>query len=63
MFDLSAAEQELACQTDHKGILDQMDQLFADEKIRPQDKVRITMLYALRYGTDKASELDTFVGQ
>jgi len=63
VFDLSAAEQELACQTDHKGILDQMDQLFADEKIRPQDKVRITMLYALRYGTDKASELDTFVGR
>lgn len=34
IFDLSAAEQELACQSDHKGVLDQMEQLFADEKIR-----------------------------
>ena len=34
VFDLSAAEQELACQSDHKGVLDQMEQLFADEKIR-----------------------------
>jgi vacuolar protein sorting-associated protein 45 len=61
IFDLSAAEQEIACQSDHRGILDQMDQLFGDAKVRHEDLVRITMLYALRYGQAKDSELDTFV--
>jgi len=59
LLDLSACEQDLVCQSDHKEIIKVIDGLLDNPKIRVKDKVRLVMLYALRY-EKSATSLDAF---
>ena len=51
LFDISALEQDLACQQDHKRQLQDMNEMFDRKEVSPIDKLRLGLLYALRYET------------
>eukprot|EP01012_Entosiphon_sulcatum_P003256 TRINITY_DN10974_c0_g1_i1.p1 TRINITY_DN10974_c0_g1~~TRINITY_DN10974_c0_g1_i1.p1 ORF type:complete len:560 (+),score=123.46 TRINITY_DN10974_c0_g1_i1:1547-3226(+) len=56
LLDVSALEQDLACNDDHRGQLEQLDQILARD-IEPMDCLRLVLLYALRYETDGNNQL------
>eukprot|EP00741_Cyanophora_paradoxa_P017320 tig00020961_g16730.t1 len=49
LLDCSEVEQELACQENHNSAAQRVSELLAQPKIDPWDKLRLVMLYALRY--------------
>ncbi|KAG1674112.1 Vacuolar protein sorting-associated protein 45 [Nymphon striatum] len=49
MLQVSEAEQELACQSDHSKSLQKIRHLIGDSKVRDIDATRLVLLYALRY--------------
>lgn len=51
LFDISALEQDLACQQDHKRQLQEVNDMFDRKEVSPVDKLRLGLLYALRYET------------
>eukprot|EP00052_Salpingoeca_macrocollata_P011810 m.91195 g.91195 ORF g.91195 m.91195 type:complete len:558 (-) comp18207_c0_seq2:51-1724(-) len=60
LLDVSEAEQELACQANHSEVVQKMRQLLADQKVRDIDRLRLVMLYALRYERQD-STIDEFI--
>jgi hypothetical protein len=50
-FDLSEIEQELAATNNHKEVVDRVREIFGNPKLRDIDRVRLVMIYALRYVT------------
>lgn len=49
LMRVSELEQELACAQDHSAAMDALLQLMEDPRIEWNDKLRLVMLYALRY--------------
>ena len=56
---VSALEQSLACEQDHNSAVERVRELLKDRTVQFRDKLRIVMLYALRYEQVK-NELSTF---
>lgn len=53
LLDVSELEQELACSQDHSSAYEKIQRFIADPKIEFSDKLRLAMLYALRYENSK----------
>jgi vacuolar protein sorting-associated protein 45 len=49
LMKVSALEQALACEQDHNTAVEQVKNLLDDKSIGFEDKIRVVMLYALRY--------------
>mmetsp|Transcript_1481 Transcript_1481/g.3326 ORF Transcript_1481/g.3326 Transcript_1481/m.3326 type:complete len:594 (-) Transcript_1481:583-2364(-) len=49
LMEVSEIEQQLACVQDHRTAQKQVTGILADDKVRDLDKLRIALLYALRY--------------
>ncbi|RWS00836.1 vacuolar protein sorting-associated protein 45-like protein, partial [Dinothrombium tinctorium] len=58
LFEVSEAEQELACQSNHSESLKKIRRLIANENVRYVDALRLVLLYALRY--EKHSSNDVY---
>jgi vacuolar protein sorting-associated protein 45 len=63
LLDLSACEQDIACQSDHKAAVSQIDALLKNASVTNKDKVRLIMLYALRYGGQSSNQVDKFLSR
>ncbi|CAM9676026.1 unnamed protein product [Phaeothamnion confervicola] len=69
LLDVSQFEQELACNEDHAAHYRELMDKLANARIKPPDKLRLAMLYALRYEDTgnlrsvKAKLLDTGLPQ
>lgn len=59
LMKVSALEQSLACEQDHNSAVERVRELLKDRTVQFRDKLRIVMLYALRYEQVK-NELSTF---
>jgi hypothetical protein len=59
LMKVSALEQTLACEQDHNIAVEQVRELLKDKSVQFKDKLRIVMLYALRYEQIK-NEIATF---
>jgi len=59
LMRVSELEQELACNNDHGPAMDMLLQLVDDPRIAFSDKVKLVLLYALRYETAK-HQIPTF---
>mmetsp|Transcript_40702 Transcript_40702/g.91505 ORF Transcript_40702/g.91505 Transcript_40702/m.91505 type:complete len:318 (-) Transcript_40702:204-1157(-) len=51
LFEISALEQDLACVQDHPRQLKELNAMLAAPEVSPVDKLRLGLLYALRYET------------
>ncbi|XP_074596287.1 vacuolar protein sorting 45 [Brevipalpus obovatus] len=60
LMDVSEAEQEMACQLEHSRSVKKVRQLLSDSRVRNIDRLRLVMLYALRFGKHSSSELQEF---
>ncbi|RKP06825.1 Sec1-like protein [Thamnocephalis sphaerospora] len=49
LLEVSELEQNLACNESHASDLRALEKMIADPKIREENKLRLTLLYALRY--------------
>jgi len=56
MMEVSALEQELACRDDHDSAKTKIFQILRNHKIPPLNKLRLVMLYALRYEKNPARD-------
>jgi len=60
LFDISRLEQEIACSNDHSNHKKELMEKIANPKIQPTDKLRLTLLYLIKYESyDEARELKT----
>ena len=60
LFDISRLEQEIACSNDHSNHKKELIEKIANPKIQPTDKLRLTLLYLIKYESyDEARELKT----
>eukprot|EP00475_Leptophrys_vorax_P018521 TRINITY_DN2534_c0_g1_i1.p1 TRINITY_DN2534_c0_g1~~TRINITY_DN2534_c0_g1_i1.p1 ORF type:complete len:588 (+),score=191.58 TRINITY_DN2534_c0_g1_i1:697-2460(+) len=59
LMKVSALEQSLACEQDHASAVDQVRELVKDPKVSFDDKLKLVMLYSLRYEKAK-NETPTF---
>lgn len=60
LFDISRLEQEIACSNDHSTHKKELLEKIASPKIQPTDKLRLTLLYVIKYESyDEARELKT----
>ncbi|XP_053207799.1 vacuolar protein sorting-associated protein 45-like [Panonychus citri] len=57
LMDVSEAEQELACQSEHSKSLKKVRQLLEDNRVQNIDKLRLVMLYALRFENNSNQEI------
>eukprot|EP00735_Rhodelphis_limneticus_P003327 TRINITY_DN1478_c0_g1::TRINITY_DN1478_c0_g1_i1::g.27167::m.27167 TRINITY_DN1478_c0_g1::TRINITY_DN1478_c0_g1_i1::g.27167 ORF type:complete len:273 (-),score=57.47,sp/O08700/VPS45_RAT/38.29/2e-52,Sec1/PF00995.18/4.6e-47 TRINITY_DN1478_c0_g1_i1:179-880(-) len=57
LLDLSQLEQEIACIQDRTSHLEKVRRAILDDKVPVQEKVRLAMLYALRYEREARSLL------
>jgi exosome complex RNA-binding protein Csl4 len=51
LIEISTLEQTLACSSDHAQHVERVKEKIRDPKIHVEDKLRLAMLYALRYET------------
>jgi len=58
LMDVSALEQELACADDKSGQWREVLQRVSDPHVNATDKLRLALLFALRYESAQASQLD-----
>jgi vacuolar protein sorting-associated protein 45 len=49
LLELSALEQDIACGSDHGGHMKELMEKLSDNRVQSADKVRLCMLYVLRY--------------
>lgn len=56
LMEVSAREQELACKDSHAAHLKMMEEVIEARGVHPMDKVRLAMLYALRYEDHKQED-------
>ncbi|XP_037082861.1 vacuolar protein sorting-associated protein 45-like [Pollicipes pollicipes] len=61
LLELSETEQELACHDEHQQSLQRIYRLLNAEKTRELDRVRLVMLYALRYETHANNDIHRLV--
>lgn len=60
LFDISRLEQDIACSNDHSTHKKELLEKIASPKIQPTDKLRLTLLYIIKYESyDEARELKT----
>ena len=57
LMELSQVEQELACTQDHASALSEVETLLAKPSLSPLSKLRLVLLYALRYENDPAQRI------
>lgn len=57
LLEVSEAEQELACQSDHSQSLQKLRQLIGSDKVRDLDATRLVMLYALIYERHSSTDI------
>lgn len=53
LLQVSALEQQLACEQDHSKAIDATSKILRDSRIAFNDKLRVVMLYALRYENER----------
>ncbi|XP_052280669.1 vacuolar protein sorting-associated protein 45-like [Dreissena polymorpha] len=61
LLEVSETEQELACQSDHSASLQKIKTLLNDSKVSQLDKLRLVMLYALRYESHSNNDVSGLV--
>lgn len=61
LLEVSETEQELVCQGDHSASLQKIKALLNDEKVTQLDKLRLVMLYALRYESHSNNDVSGLV--
>jgi len=59
LMEISALEQELACKQDHSAAVEQVLKVLEDPKYTFDDKLRVGLLYSLRYETDAGHQIAT----
>lgn len=57
LLEVSETEQELVCKGDHSASLQKIKELLHNSKVTTDDKLRLVMLYALRYETHSNKDL------
>lgn len=57
LMDVSELEQDLACKDDHSNHYRRLMAFIQNPRIGSEDKLRLTMLYALRYQTNTSSKI------
>uniref|UniRef100_A0AAV1VHA1 Vacuolar protein sorting-associated protein 45 n=1 Tax=Peronospora matthiolae TaxID=2874970 RepID=A0AAV1VHA1_9STRA len=57
LMDVSQLEQELACGDDHNAHLREVVAKLKDAQVQPMNKLRLAILYALRYETHSSIQL------
>ncbi|KAL4227995.1 vacuolar protein sorting-associated protein 45 [Mactra antiquata] len=61
LLEVSETEQELVCKGDHSASLQKIKTLLHDNKVQQIDKLRLVMLYALRYETHSNNDLSGLI--
>lgn len=61
LMEVSQIEQELACTEDHQSAVQEVESLIGNKAVTPADKLRLVLLYALRYENNEANALHRFV--
>jgi len=61
LLDTSEVEQEMANQSNHSDHVKRVKIYLEDPRFSKMDKLRIVMLYALRYETNSSNELSNFI--
>lgn len=57
LLEVSELEQEIACHSNHSSSLQRLQQLLTNPKIRAQDMLRLTLLYALKFETHSNNDI------
>lgn len=60
LMEVSKIEQDIVCGNEHDSVVQQLQQLLQMRNIQFDDKLRVVMLYALRYEKDPNSQLNQF---
>lgn len=61
LMEVSQVEQELACTEDHASAVQEVESLLQNRAVSANDKLRLVLLYALRYEANEANALHRFV--
>lgn len=61
LMEVSQVEQELACTENHSAAVAEVEAVLANRAVRADDKLRLVLLYALRYEGSEANALHRFV--
>jgi len=61
LYDVSEVEQEIAANQDHQNAIRMVETILANPNIQPTDKLRLVMIYELRYQNDKAKRTGAFI--
>eukprot|EP01086_Lenisia_limosa_P009031 TRINITY_DN3202_c0_g1_i1.p1 TRINITY_DN3202_c0_g1~~TRINITY_DN3202_c0_g1_i1.p1 ORF type:complete len:542 (+),score=121.11 TRINITY_DN3202_c0_g1_i1:105-1730(+) len=61
LLDISEVEQALACSQDHSNAVKQINELLASTVVRMSDKIRVVLLYNLRYENHGSNCLSQFL--
>lgn len=61
LFDVSQIEQELACNDAHSDAARQVKQALEDYRTNNKDRLRLVLLYAIRYSRDSRNQLSSFI--
>ena len=60
LMEVSQVEQELACTEDHSSAVPQVESLLKNSKIAMPNKLRLVLLYALRYEREPSNRIAKF---
>ncbi|AYV82503.1 MAG: putative vacuolar protein sortingassociated protein 45 [Hyperionvirus sp.] len=60
LFEIGELEQELACKHDHKVALEKVEKFIVDDSIDVRDKLRLALLYAIRYENEEGNQVGKF---
>ena len=61
LFEVSQLEQELACRQDHSAAVSRVSAMLDNPAIRELDRLKLVMLYALRYQRDAGNQTNQFI--
>ncbi|XP_035226840.1 vacuolar protein sorting-associated protein 45-like, partial [Stegodyphus dumicola] len=61
LLEVSEAEQELACESDHTESLKRIRKLLSNDKVRDIDAVRLVMLYSLHYEKNSNNDISGLI--
>ena len=60
---MSQVEQELACTEDHSSAVPQVESLMGNPQVSAENKLRVVLLYALRYEKEATNRIRRFTEQ
>jgi len=63
LLNCSEAEQEVACQANHSEIVGKIRALLSNHKVAIVDKMRLVLLYAVRYERHGSNQVTGFIEQ